>query len=104
MGIVFKARQQNLKRLVALKMILAGSYANPKALVRFEQEAETLTQLKRPSIVQVFDFGKRDGKPYFALEYLEGGSLAGELGPHHSGSHLRGRDGDHVRARGAGSP
>jgi tetratricopeptide (TPR) repeat protein/tRNA A-37 threonylcarbamoyl transferase component Bud32 len=79
MGVVYKARQQNLKRIVALKMILAGSHASPEARVRFLHEAETIARLKHPNVVQVFDFGTHEGKPYFSLEYLEGGSLARKL-------------------------
>jgi tetratricopeptide (TPR) repeat protein/tRNA A-37 threonylcarbamoyl transferase component Bud32 len=79
MGVVYKARQQTLNRTVALKMVLAGCHASPEALVRFLQEAETIARLKHPNVVQVHEFGNHQGKPYFALEYLEGGSLAARL-------------------------
>src|ERR1700722_15714854 len=75
MGVVYKARQKNLKRTVALKMILAGPHAGLEEMARFEQEGETLARLKHPNIVPVYDFGKHDGKSYFAMEYLEGASL-----------------------------
>jgi tetratricopeptide (TPR) repeat protein/tRNA A-37 threonylcarbamoyl transferase component Bud32 len=79
MGVVYKARQRTLNRTVALKMILAGSHAGAEATARFLQEAETIARLKHPNVVQVYDFGSHEGKPYFSLEYLEGGSLAHKL-------------------------
>jgi serine/threonine protein kinase/formylglycine-generating enzyme required for sulfatase activity len=79
MGVVYKARQRSLNRTVALKMILAGSHASPAAMDRFLKEAETIAQLKHPNVVQVYQFGSHQGKPYFSLEYLEGGSLAAKL-------------------------
>ncbi len=76
MGVVYKARHLELNRLVALKMVLAGSHAGPIALVRFRQEAETVARLQHPNIVQVYEVGTRDGLPYLALECVEGGNLA----------------------------
>ncbi len=79
MGVVYKARHLALDRLVALKMILAGSHAGPKDLARFRQEAAAIARLHHPNIVQVFDIGDAEGRPYFALEYVEQGSLAQHL-------------------------
>jgi serine/threonine-protein kinase len=79
MGVVYKARQLSLNRLVALKMILAGVHAGPEALARFLREAETIALLQHPHIVQVHDYGTHEGMPYFSLEYLDGGSLQGQL-------------------------
>jgi len=76
MGVVYKARHVALDRLVALKMILAGIHAGPKDLARFRQEAAAVARLHHPNIVQVFDIGDVDGRPYIALEYVEQGSLA----------------------------
>ena len=79
MGIVFKARQVRLNRIVALKMILAGSHTNPDAQARFRTEAEAVAGLRHPNIVQIFDVGEHDGMPYFSLEFVEGGSLETRL-------------------------
>src|SRR5262249_41841401 len=80
MGGVYLARQEHLNRPVALKMILAGDYAGEEALARFLAEAEIIARLQHPYIVQVHAFGTAPGgSPYFALEYLPGGSLHEKL-------------------------
>ncbi len=79
MGIVFRARHVRLKRPVALKMLLAGAYAAPHERARFQREAEAVAGLRHPNIVQVYDVGDCDGRPYFTMEYVEGGSLAHQL-------------------------
>ena len=75
MGIVFKAKQSGLDRLVALKMVLAGSDARPDELDRFKLEAKAVARLNHENIVQIFDVGEKDGTPYFSLEYVDGGNL-----------------------------
>jgi non-specific serine/threonine protein kinase/serine/threonine-protein kinase len=79
MGVVYCAWQEDLHRSVALKMILAGVYASPQELARFRTEAEAAARLQHAQIVQVHGLGEHDGRPYIALEYVDGGSLAREL-------------------------
>ena len=80
MGIVYKARQERLDRLVALKMVRAGAGARPEDLVRFETEAKAVAAIDHNNIIKIFDIGEEDGLPYFSLEYLPGGSLANKIG------------------------
>ena len=75
MGVVYRARQMPLNRPVALKMILSGDHASAAAKTRFLAEAEAIARLHHPGIVQVHEFGTHQGNPYFALEFLDGGSL-----------------------------
>jgi serine/threonine protein kinase len=75
MGIVYKARQLNLNRLVALKRILSGSHADVEETARFRREAEAAAQLQHPNIVHVYDIREPDGCLYCSLEFVEGGSL-----------------------------
>ncbi|MFL5340238.1 MAG: WD40 repeat domain-containing serine/threonine protein kinase [Gemmataceae bacterium] len=79
MGVVYKARQIAYDRPVALKMILAGSQASPEDLGRFHDEAEAIARLRHPHIVQIFEVGQAEGRLYFVLEFVEGGTLADRI-------------------------
>src|SRR5262249_32818893 len=79
MGVVYLARQLGLKRLVALKMIGAGAHAAADDLARFRSEAEAVARLRHPHIVQIYEIGEQGGRPFFSLEYMDGGSLAQSL-------------------------
>jgi WD40 repeat protein/anti-sigma factor RsiW len=79
MGVVYRARQTSLDRIVALKMLLSAEHAGPQELARFRTEAEALARLQHPNLVQIYDVGHQDGLPYFSLEYCGGGSLAAKL-------------------------
>src|SRR5262249_44048327 len=81
-GVVYLARHLKLQRVVALKMILSGGHAGAGELTRFLAEAEAVARLQHPNIVQIFDSGECQGLPYFTLEYLSGGSLAGKVRDH----------------------
>jgi predicted Ser/Thr protein kinase len=83
MGVVYKARQLTLNRVVALKMVLAGNHASPQVQQRFLREAESAAKLQHPHIVRVFDLGEIDNQTYFAMEFVEGRDLqaAGVLPP-----------------------
>jgi hypothetical protein len=79
MGVVYKARQTGLDRIVAVKMVLAGGQADADDLARFRGEAAAVARIRHPHIVQVHEVGEVGGRPYFSLEYAEGGSLAQAL-------------------------
>jgi serine/threonine protein kinase len=92
MGVVYQARQVSLNRVVALKMILSGEHASARDRRRFRVEAEAVAQLQHPNIVQIHEVGEQNGRPYLALEFVNGGSLAQRL----SGGPLPAREAAHI--------
>ena len=78
MGVVYRARQRSLNRVVALKMILAGEFASPEFVRRFKNEAEAAARLRHPNIVTIHEVGEHEGQHFFAMEFVDGPHL-GEL-------------------------
>lgn len=100
-GVVYKALHLSLNRTVALKMLLAWAWATRAERHRFSREAEVVAGLRHPNIVQIYDVGDLDGRPFFTMELVEGGTLAVGLGvvapvPEDRGRTARGA-GDAVR-------
>jgi WD40 repeat protein len=84
MGVVYRARHRELRRVVALKMLLGGAFARRGERARFRAEAKAVARLQHPNIIQIYDVGEHeDGeelpRPYFALEFAAGGTLAARL-------------------------
>lgn len=79
MGVVYKARQISLDRLVALKMIRSAAIADSNQLARFNTEAAALAQLQHPNIVQVFEIGQHQDMPYLSMEFVAGATLASAI-------------------------
>ena len=80
MGVVYKARHLALNRPVALKMLAGTGDHEPQYLARFKAEAEAVARFQHPNIVQIYEVGETQERPYLALELVEGGSLADRTG------------------------
>jgi serine/threonine-protein kinase len=78
-GVVYRARHLRLNRPVALKTLLSGAYAGRVERARFHREAEAVAALRHPNVVQVYEVGEHGGRPYFTMELMDNGSLAGRL-------------------------
>ena len=76
MGVVYKANHRNLNRVSAVKMILGGRFSSEEELQRFRIEAESAAKLDHPAIVPIFEIGECEGQAFFAMKYIDGGSLA----------------------------
>jgi serine/threonine protein kinase len=79
MGVVYKARQKHARRVVALKMVLAGTQAGADELGRFRNEIEAVARLHHPHIVQIYEVGEREQRPFFSMEFADAGTLAQKL-------------------------
>ncbi len=79
MGVVYRARQLSLNRIVAVKLLLLGRYSSDESRMRFRREAQSAAQLRHPNIVAVYEVGECDDQPFIAMEFVDGGSLADRL-------------------------
>ena len=72
MGVVYRARQRGLNRIVALKVLLHGPFSSQQFIQRFRTEAGAVAALRHPNIVTIYEFGEQDGHHFFSMEYIDG--------------------------------
>jgi serine/threonine protein kinase len=92
MGVVYKARQIELQRIVALKM-MHEFHLSDRRISRFRVETEAVAKIQHPNIVQIFESGESDGRPWFSMEFVPGGSLKDHISKAQPVSNLGARDG-----------
>jgi len=79
MGIVYRALQRGLDRIVALKMVRGGRWIQDEELERFKAEAKAIAGIEHPNLVRIHDFGEYEGLPYFSMEFVDGGCMSQRL-------------------------
>ena len=92
MGVVYRARQHGLERDVAIKLLAAGPWASEEFVARFRREASSAARMQHPNIVEIYEFGHRDGLNYFSMRLIDGQTLAQRLydkGPMQAGDAAR---------------
>ena len=99
MGVVFKARDTKLDRMVAVKMILGGKLASPEEIQRFRFEGEAAARLDHPGIVPIYEIGEAKGNHFFSMKFIDGAPLSKKLDEYQSEPNKNCRVDDQNRSR-----